>query len=104
MIQAIGFLAGLLTTLSFVPQVVKAYRTRSTNDLSLVMLVTFSIGLALWVAYGIITGQAPVVVTNVVTFVLVVVLLWVKLFRSEPASHPAVESARAATYADDHAH
>ena len=104
MIQAIGFLAGLLTTLSFVPQVVKAYRTRSTNDLSLVMLVTFSIGLALWVAYGIITRQTPVVVTNVVTFVLVLVLLWVKLFRSQPSTQSAVETARAATYADDHAH
>ena len=103
MIQAIGFLAGLLTTVSFVPQVVKAYRTRSTNDLSLAMLTTFSVGLGLWVAYGIATRQTPVVVTNVVTFVLVLVLLWVKLFRSERPPHP-VESARAATYADDHAH
>ena len=82
MIQAIGFLAGLLTTGPFVPQVVKAYRTRSTNDLSLAMLTTFSGGLGLWVAYGIATRQTPVVVTNVVTFVLVLVLLWVKLFRS----------------------
>lgn len=104
MIQTIGFLAGLLTTASFVPQVIKAYRTRSTDDLSLAMLTTFSLGLGLWIAYGIATGQTPVVITNVVTFVLVLVLLWVKLFRSKPARQPAVDSARAATYADDHAH
>jgi len=104
MIQTIGFLAGLLTTLSFVPQVVKAYRTRSTADLSLAMLTTFSCGLGLWIFYGIATRQTPVVITNVVTFVLVVVLLWVKLFRSRPGVQSAVESARAATYADDHAH
>jgi len=104
MIQTIGFLAGLLTTASFVPQVIKAYRTRSTTDLSLAMLITFSCGLGLWIAYGIATGQTPVVITNVATFVLVLVLLWVKLFRSRPTRQPAVDNARAATYADDHAH
>jgi MtN3 and saliva related transmembrane protein len=87
MIQAIGFLAGFLTTVSFIPQVVKAYRTRSTNDLSLGMLTTFSVGLGLWIAYGIVTRQTPVVVTNVVTFVLVLVLLWVKRSRVRGRRH-----------------
>ena len=84
MIQWVGFTAGFLTTLSFVPQVIKAYRTRSTDDLSLGMLITFSIGLILWVAYGVATRQTPVVITNVVTLFLVLVLLWVKITPDRP--------------------
>jgi MtN3 and saliva related transmembrane protein len=84
MIQWVGFAAGFLTTLSFVPQVIKAYRTRSTEDLSLAMLITFSVGLALWVAYGAATYQTPVVITNVVTLFLVAVLLWVKITPNRP--------------------
>ncbi len=51
-VEAVGFLAGLLTTLSFVPQVAKAWRTRSTGDLSTTMLVSFTGGVACWLVYG----------------------------------------------------
>jgi MtN3 and saliva related transmembrane protein len=75
----IGLLAGTLTTLSFVPQVVKACRTRSLADFSLSMLVTFTLGVALWVVYGLMAGGAPVVVANAVTLALALALVAMKL-------------------------
>lgn len=79
MIRTLGFLAGALTTLAFIPQVLKAWRTGSTADLSLTMLSVFTAGLSLWIVYGVATRQAPVVVTNVVTLVLALALLALKL-------------------------
>lgn len=75
----IGLLAGTLTTISFVPQVLKSWRTRSVNDLSVGMLVAFSIGVFLWIVYGLNTAAAPVVISNVVTFVLALALLAMKI-------------------------
>jgi MtN3 and saliva related transmembrane protein len=78
-IQLIGLVAGTLTTLSFVPQVVRAWRTKSVNDLSLAMLLTFSIGVALWMAYGIALGELPIILTNSVTLGLALILLVFKI-------------------------
>jgi MtN3 and saliva related transmembrane protein len=78
-IEAIGFLAGTLTTLSFVPQVTKAWRTRSTGDLSTAMLTSFTAGVIAWLVYGVALGSWPVVLTNGATLVLTGVLLVLKL-------------------------
>ncbi|MBI3569816.1 MAG: SemiSWEET transporter [Gammaproteobacteria bacterium] len=75
----LGLVAGTLTTAAFVPQVVKAWRTRSTSDISLGMFVLFNVGLVLWLAYGVIIGSWPVVLTNVVTLVLALTILFLKL-------------------------
>ncbi|MEZ5319964.1 MAG: SemiSWEET transporter [Vicinamibacterales bacterium] len=75
----VGLSAGILTTVAFVPQVWRAWRTRSTGDLSLGMLVTFVAGLSLWVAYGVQLREAPIVVSNVVTLGLALALLALKL-------------------------
>ncbi len=75
----IGVLAGTLTTVSFVPQVVKAWRTRSLADFSLSMLLTFVLGVALWVVYGVMIGGGPVVISNAVTLALALALLAMKL-------------------------
>lgn len=75
----VGSVAGTLTTLAFIPQVVRAWRTRSVEDLSLWMLLAFSSGVALWIAYGVITSALPLIVTNGVTLVLSGVLLRMKL-------------------------
>jgi MtN3 and saliva related transmembrane protein len=79
MIRLLGFLAGALTTLAFIPQVVKAWRTGSTADLSLTMLSVFTVGLSLWIVYGVATRQAPVIATNAVTLILALALLALKL-------------------------
>jgi MtN3 and saliva related transmembrane protein len=75
----LGLTAGTLTTLSFVPQIVKAWRSRSCTDLSLGMLLAFTAGVALWTIYGIVVGAPPIVATNAITLILALVLVGLKL-------------------------
>ena len=77
--DTIGFLAGALTTVSFLPQVVKAWRSRSTADISLTMFVLFCAGLVLWTAYGIVIGSHPIVAWNAITLLLAGTILVLKL-------------------------
>ena len=79
MISILGFIAGTLTTLSFVPQVHKAWRTRRCEDLSYGMLLTFGLGVVLWLVYGLLVAAAPIIVANAVTLALIVILLVMKL-------------------------
>jgi MtN3 and saliva related transmembrane protein len=75
----LGLLAGTLTTAAFVPQVVQAWRTHSTRDISAAMFVTFSLGVALWLWYGVVLGAWPIILANVVTLALSLVILYLKL-------------------------
>jgi MtN3 and saliva related transmembrane protein len=75
----VGYLAGALTTLSFVPQVIRAWKLKETRDLSLAMLLLFALGVLLWTLYGLWTGSMPVIAANVITFILILVLLWMKI-------------------------
>lgn len=79
----IGSTAGILTTLAFVPQVVRAWRTKSVDDLSIWMLIAFTSGVVLWIVYGLATRAMPVVAANVVTFLLSLTLLWMKVRSSQ---------------------
>lgn len=80
--SALGYLAGFLTTVAFLPQVVRAWRTKSTTDLSFPMLALFSTGLTLWTLYGLMLGEAPIVLFNAVTLVLTLILVAIKLTTS----------------------
>lgn len=75
----LGFVAGMLTTVSFVPQVYKAWRSKSCHDLSWGMLITFSAGVVLWLAYGIRLWAMPIIVANAVTLALLVTIGAMKL-------------------------
>ncbi len=75
----IGSVAGALTTIAFVPQVVRAWRTGSVQDFSLLMLVTFTTGVALWAVYGFVTNALPLIVTNGLTLFLALFLLVMKI-------------------------
>jgi MtN3 and saliva related transmembrane protein len=75
----IGYIAGSLTTISLLPQIAKAWKTRSVEDLSLAMLVIYASGLALWVFYGVLLGEPPIVLFNVITFLLAAALLAFKI-------------------------
>lgn len=79
LVQLIGFAAGSLTTLAYVPQVVRTWRTRSAKDLSLGMLIALSAGVSLWLAYGIALGAWPIIIANSVTLILSLVLIVFKL-------------------------
>jgi MtN3 and saliva related transmembrane protein len=75
----VGLLAGTLTTLAFLPQVIRAWRSRSTRDLSIGMLITFLTGIVLWTFYGLQIGSFPMIAANGATIVLVGILLALKM-------------------------
>ncbi|MBI4293680.1 MAG: SemiSWEET transporter [Betaproteobacteria bacterium] len=75
----VGFVAGTLTTIAFIPQVIRIWRTRSARDISLGMYWVFTAGVALWVIYGFMLDALPVIVTNGITLVLSATVLVLKL-------------------------
>ncbi len=77
--EILGFLAAVCTTASFVPQVWHILKTRDTRALSLMMYLLFTVGVVLWLVYGIMIGSAPVIVANSITLVLALVILICKV-------------------------
>ena len=75
----IGSIAATLTTCSFVPQVWRVWRTRHTKDISLLMYALFTVGVALWLAYGILLGSWPIIIANSITLLLAGTVLVLKL-------------------------
>jgi MtN3 and saliva related transmembrane protein len=74
----LGFMAGILTTISFVPQVLHAWRSKRCDDLSWGMLLTFSGGVVLWLIYGIRLWAMPIIVANAVTLALLLAIMALK--------------------------
>ena len=79
MITALGLLAALLTTAAFLPQVLHTLATRDTRGISLRMYVMFVAGVLLWLIYGLLTRDLPLIVANAVTLVLAGTILYLKL-------------------------
>jgi MtN3 and saliva related transmembrane protein len=77
-VNLLGFIAAAFTALSFLPQVLKAARTRSTGDLSTPMLASQATGVGLWVIYGVAMRAAPIILSNTVTLMLCLTLLTMK--------------------------
>jgi MtN3 and saliva related transmembrane protein len=75
----IGLLAGMLTTISFLPQVIKTWRSKSAQDISLSMFLTFCLGVVFWIIYGIAIDNVPIIFTNVLTLILSGSILFFKL-------------------------
>jgi MtN3 and saliva related transmembrane protein len=75
----VGLLGGSLTTISLIPQVVKTWKTRSTKDLSLGMLSIFTAGILLWLFYGILLREVPIILANSATLVMAAILLGFKI-------------------------
>ncbi len=78
-IESIGFLAAFCTTTAFVPQLVRVLRLRTARDISLGTFLLFSIGVFLWLVYGIYAHSKPVIASNAVTLLLSVSILILKL-------------------------
>ena len=70
-----GLVAGICTTISFLPQVLKIWRTKSVNDISLLMFLIFTFGVANWLIYGLIIKEPPVILANTVTLFLCLLIL-----------------------------
>ena len=75
----IGYVAATLTTVAFVPQAIKTIRTRDTKGISLGMYVVFTIGIACWFGYGLFLKSWPMIIANIITFVLSATILVMKL-------------------------
>ena len=74
-----GFIAAALTTIAFLPQVIKTWRTKKAEDVSIVMLLMFITGLIFWIIYAIQTSALPVLIANIITFILNLTILTLKL-------------------------
>lgn len=77
-LTTLGLVAACLTTFSFVPQLAKVVRTRSAEDLLYGMFGAFSLGIVLWLVYGVLRDDVPVILANAVTLVLSVTILVLK--------------------------
>ena len=78
-IDLFGFLAALLTTIAFLPQLYKTWQTKSAEDVSLIMLILFIIGLICWIIYGSKINSIPIIVANVITFIFNFSILILKI-------------------------
>ena len=77
-VTVIGIIAGICTTVSFVPQIIKILKTGNTRDISLYMYIILTFGISLWVIYGILVRDIPIILANSVVFVLCLFILMVK--------------------------
>jgi MtN3 and saliva related transmembrane protein len=83
-LDILGFLAGLLTTLSASPQLYQSYTTKDVRSISLHFLVMLMAGLFLWGVYGILLWALPIIIFNFVGFLLWVPILWMKINEKGP--------------------
>ena len=75
----VGLAAGFLTTTAFIPQVIRTWRTRSAEDISLGTFVLFVLGVALWLIYGLVRSDIAMIAANAATLVLASAILVFKL-------------------------
>ena len=77
--SVIGSIAGILTTAAFLPQLIKTFRSKSAKDVSGAMLAVLAIGVFLWFVYGLQISSAPIIIANLVTFILACTILILKI-------------------------
>jgi MtN3 and saliva related transmembrane protein len=83
-----GYPAAFLTTIAFIPQAWQSWRTRDLSGISLPMYALFTLGVALWLGYGMAIGSLPVIAANAVTLVLASMVLWLKIVEKKHVSKP----------------
>jgi MtN3 and saliva related transmembrane protein len=75
----LGLAAATITTISFLPQMIKTWQSKSAKDVSLVTLITFITGIFLWLTYGIYLQSLPIILANGMTLVFNLIILWLKI-------------------------
>lgn len=88
---SLGFAAGFLTTMSFVPQALHSWRSGSAGDLSWLWLLSFSGGLLLWSLYGLYFHSWPIILANAATFFLVIPIIVVKVRQTRSRANATAE-------------
>lgn len=74
----LGYVAGTISTLTFLPQVVKTWKTKSAKDISIYMFVFATISVIMWLIYGLLIKNGSIIYTNGVILVLSIIMLWFK--------------------------
>ena len=87
-VEAIGILAGIISCTTFMPQVVKTWRSRSTKDVSLLMFILAGVGTSLWLLYGILINSFSLIFTNVVVLLLSLIMIILKLRYNNESKNP----------------
>ena len=82
-IEFFGYFAAILTTLAFIPQLIKTLKTRKADDVSLTTLIMFLTGVAAWIIYGLKISSKPILIANIITFLLNFLILVFKLIYSK---------------------
>tara|TARA_Y100000589_G_scaffold99243_1_gene93752 strand:+ start:187 stop:453 length:267 start_codon:yes stop_codon:yes gene_type:complete len=82
-IEFFGYFAAILTTLAFIPQLIKTLKTKKAEDVSLTTLIMFLTGVAAWIVYGIQISSKPILIANLITFLLNFLILVFKLIYSK---------------------
>lgn len=75
----IGYLAAFCTTFSFVPQAVKTIKTKDTKAISLPMYILFNVGIIIWLVYGLLLNDMPIIIANAITIVMTLTILTLKI-------------------------
>ena len=78
-LDAVGYIAACLTTISFLPQVIQILKTKNTDGISLSMYVVFNTGLFMWLLYGIMKTDLPIIIANTVTLLFTLTILFLKI-------------------------
>lgn len=87
-IDTIGYIAAILTTGSFLPQAIHTFHTKDVSGISLTMYSAFTLGIVLWLVYGVLLVSWPMIVANVVTLAFAAAILTMKLRYKAPPSSP----------------
>ena len=74
-----GLIAGALTTIAFLPQLIKTWKSKSAKDVSIEMLIVFSLGVFLWLIYGIYLNALPIILANLLTLIFNLIILGLKI-------------------------
>ena len=82
-IELFGYSAAILTTLAFLPQLIKTFKTKKAEDVSLITLIMFLTGLSSWIVYGYKISSFPILIANVITFILNLLILIFKVYYSK---------------------
>ena len=83
-VEIYGYLAAILTTAAFLPQLIKALKTKKAEDVSLTTLIMFIIGVLSWIIYGYKISSTPILIANLVTLILNLLILISKVYFSKP--------------------
>ena len=91
-ITTLGLIAGVLTTIAYLPQLIKTWKTKSAHDLSWSMLIVLCTGIILWLVYGFYIQNIPIIAANIVTFVFASMILVLKIMYKQESEVSTQES------------